>query len=158
MASIFPMISFNSAPVFILLIPDVGWTVIYIMSICCILGFFLSCNLPPGPPICCETITSKVSWVVLYMMMVCFICMITIQSFIVESNDYEKICWLLGFICYFTGSVIYLNESIDPWPTVFGYHEVFHLFTCVAAVFTWMVNYSVVVRKQLSIHENENYG
>ena len=39
--------------------------------------------------------------------------------------------WLVlgGGLLYTIGAVVYALKRPDPWPTVFGYHEVFHLFT-----------------------------
>jgi hemolysin III len=39
----------------------------------------------------------------------------------------------LGGIIYSTGGVIYARKRPDPVPSVFGYHEVFHLLVIVAA-------------------------
>ena len=36
---------------------------------------------------------------------------------------------LLGGIAYSVGAVVYARKRPDPWPSVFGYHEVFHSFT-----------------------------
>lgn len=38
-----------------------------------------------------------------------------------------------GGICYTLGAVVYGTRRPDPWPRVFGFHEVFHAFTVVAA-------------------------
>ncbi|MFT3853734.1 MAG: hemolysin III family protein [Ilumatobacteraceae bacterium] len=41
---------------------------------------------------------------------------------------------VLGGGCAYTaGAVVYALKRPDPWPTVFGYHEVFHLLTIVGA-------------------------
>ena len=40
---------------------------------------------------------------------------------------------LAGGLAYTAGAVVYALKRPDPWPTVFGYHEVFHLFTIVGA-------------------------
>jgi hemolysin III len=39
----------------------------------------------------------------------------------------------LGGALYVTGAVIYASEKPNPWPKVFGYHEVFHAFVLAAA-------------------------
>jgi hemolysin III len=39
----------------------------------------------------------------------------------------------IGGACYTTGAVVYARRRPDPLPTVFGYHEVFHVLTIVAA-------------------------
>jgi len=38
-----------------------------------------------------------------------------------------------GGLAYTLGAVVYALKWPDPWPTVFGYHEVFHLFTLIGA-------------------------
>jgi hemolysin III len=38
-----------------------------------------------------------------------------------------------GGILYTIGAVIYAVKRPDPWPRVFGYHEIFHLLVAVAA-------------------------
>jgi hemolysin III len=40
---------------------------------------------------------------------------------------------LAGGCAYTAGAVVYALKRPDPWPTVFGYHEVFHLFTIIGA-------------------------
>jgi hemolysin III len=39
---------------------------------------------------------------------------------------------IAGSLLHAAGAVSY-HRRHDPWPTVFGYHEVFHAYTCVAA-------------------------
>jgi hemolysin III len=39
----------------------------------------------------------------------------------------------LGGALYLTGAVIYASEKPNPWPKVFGYHEVFHALVLAAA-------------------------
>lgn len=40
---------------------------------------------------------------------------------------------LAGGIVYTLGAVVYATRRPDPWPRVFGFHEVFHALTLVAA-------------------------
>ncbi|MDQ4131005.1 MAG: hemolysin III family protein, partial [Actinomycetota bacterium] len=35
---------------------------------------------------------------------------------------------------YTVGAVIYARQRPDPWPRVFGYHEVFHALVVIAAL------------------------
>ena len=43
--------------------------------------------------------------------------------------------WLVlgGGLLYTVGAVVYALKWPDPWPRVFGFHEVFHLFTLAGA-------------------------
>lgn len=38
-----------------------------------------------------------------------------------------------GGLAYTVGAVVYATKRPDPWPRVFGFHEVFHAFTVVGA-------------------------
>jgi hemolysin III len=40
---------------------------------------------------------------------------------------------IAGGLLYITGAVAYHRRRPDPFPSVFGYHEVFHAFVCAAA-------------------------
>ena len=44
--------------------------------------------------------------------------------------------WLIlaGGIVYTVGAIVYAIKRPDPWPRVFGYHEVFHALTLVGAL------------------------
>jgi len=48
---------------------------------------------------------------------------------------------LAGGVLYTIGGVIYAMRRPDPWPRVFGYHEVFHAFVVAGSA----VHYSLVV-------------
>jgi hemolysin III len=45
----------------------------------------------------------------------------------------------LGGVLYSVGAVIYAHQRPDPVPTVFGYHEVFHLLVILAAALQYAV-------------------
>lgn len=44
-----------------------------------------------------------------------------------------------GGVLYSAGALLYARRWPDPWPRVFGYHEVFHLLTIVAAAAFYFV-------------------
>ena len=44
---------------------------------------------------------------------------------------------VVGGIAYTVGGIVYATERPDPIPTVFGYHEVFHLLVIVAVALQW---------------------
>ena len=46
---------------------------------------------------------------------------------------------LLGGLLYSAGALIYVLKRPDPSPTVFGYHEIFHLLVIVAAALQYAV-------------------
>jgi hemolysin III len=51
----------------------------------------------------------------------------------------------VGGLLYTYGAIVYATQRPDPWPRTFGYHEVFHLCTVVAAachmVAVWLAVY-----------------
>ena len=46
---------------------------------------------------------------------------------------------ITGGVLYSAGALLYARQWPDPWPRVFGYHEVFHLLTIVGAVAFYVV-------------------
>lgn len=40
---------------------------------------------------------------------------------------------LAGGVCYTIGAIALATKRPDPWPRVFGFHEIFHAFTVIAA-------------------------
>lgn len=44
------------------------------------------------------------------------------------------VVWLIlgGGLLYTIGAVVYATKEPNPWPRVFGFHEIFHLFTVLA--------------------------
>jgi hemolysin III len=54
---------------------------------------------------------------------------------------------LLGGVSYTVGAVIHALQRPDPWPEVFGYHELFHVFVLVALVLHFAAIAFVVLPK-----------
>ena len=52
---------------------------------------------------------------------------------------------MIGGALFTTGAVIYLVRRPDPWPTVFGYHEVFHVLIILGCA-CHFVTVAVVIR------------
>ena len=44
----------------------------------------------------------------------------------------------VGGIAYTLGAVVYARKRPDPWPRVYGFHEVFHSLTVVAVAAHWL--------------------
>jgi hemolysin III len=44
----------------------------------------------------------------------------------------------VGGLCYSVGAVVYACRRPDPWPTVFGHHEVFHALVICGAACQWV--------------------
>ena len=50
----------------------------------------------------------------------------------------------VGGIAYTIGAVVYATRFPDPFPRVFGYHEVFHVLVIVAAILHYIAVAGVV--------------
>ncbi|MGE5603130.1 MAG: hemolysin III family protein, partial [Nitrososphaerales archaeon] len=45
------------------------------------------------------------------------------------------IAWLvLGGVLFTIGAMIYAKKKPDPWPNVFGFHEIWHIFIILACL------------------------
>ena len=57
------------------------------------------------------------------------------------------VVWLIisGGICYIIGAIIYGLRHPDPWPRVFGFHEIFHLGTVAGYVCHMVAIFFVIV-------------
>lgn len=54
---------------------------------------------------------------------------------------------VVGGVLYSVGAVVYALKRPDPWPRMFGYHEVFHAFVCLAAVLHFIAVSRVVLMR-----------
>lgn len=52
---------------------------------------------------------------------------------------------ITGGVFYTVGAVFYAFKKPNLFPGVFGYHELFHLFTVIAAIFHFIVVYQLIV-------------
>jgi len=46
---------------------------------------------------------------------------------------------LAGGLCYTLGGIVYARRRPDPFPTVFGYHELFHALVIAAVALQYTV-------------------
>jgi hemolysin III len=54
---------------------------------------------------------------------------------ILNTMPAGAIVWLVvGGILFTVGAVIYISEKPDPWPGVFGFHEIWHIFIILACL------------------------
>ena len=55
---------------------------------------------------------------------------------------------VVGGLLYTIGAVVYATKRPNPWPTVFGFHEVFHLLTVLAFASHWVAVWLVATPPQ----------
>ena len=51
-----------------------------------------------------------------------------------HAGTASGVLMLVGGLLYIVGAIAYNRRWPDPYPSVFGYHEAFHAYVCVAAV------------------------
>jgi hemolysin III len=44
----------------------------------------------------------------------------------------------IGGLCYSAGAVVYAARRPNPWPAVYGFHELFHTLVVLGALFQWI--------------------
>jgi hemolysin III len=68
-------------------------------------------------------------------------------SQILQKLDVAPLALLvLGGVAYSAGAVAYAAKRPDPWPRVFGYHEVFHSFTIMGSTLHFLAVSVFVLR------------
>ena len=60
----------------------------------------------------------------------------------VHAGATSGVLLLVGGVLYIAGALSYHRRWPDPYPSVFGYHEVFHVYVCAAAA----CQYAAIVR------------
>jgi hemolysin III len=55
---------------------------------------------------------------------------------------------IAGWLLYLVAILTYSQQWLNLWPSVFGYHEIFHLLTIIGGCCTGVFNYSMCVRVQ----------
>ncbi|HWF15184.1 MAG TPA: hemolysin III family protein [Acidimicrobiales bacterium] len=87
-------------------------------------------------------------WVVAIPYVVVGWCPLAVAPQLVRSVGWGGF-WLMlaGGFAYTAGALVYARKWPNPWPRVFGFHEVFHACTLVgAALFAYLVAYVVLPR------------
>ena len=65
---------------------------------------------------------------------------------IFKMSTFEFTCALLNGLTQGIGMAVFLNRKPDPWPSVCGYHELFHFICIVGMTITYVCNWSVIRR------------
>lgn len=107
-----------------------GWTIFCIVWGLTLAGFFLKLFWIQAPRFLYTSIYVLMGWII--------IAVILPLSKVIPS---QGLLWLaLGGVFYSSGAVIYAIKKPDPFPNVFGFHEIFHLFI-MAGSFSifWMI-------------------
>jgi hemolysin III len=63
-----------------------------------------------------------------------------------RMNALEFLMMNLGISSQAVGLVVFVNRYPNPWPKVFGYHEIFHTFVVIAGMTCYLCNWSIIRR------------
>ena len=87
-------------------------------------------------------------WVVAIPYVVVGWCPVIVTPQLVRSLGWAGFCLMLaGGLAYTAGALVYARKRPDPWPGVFGFHEVFHACTLVGAgLFAYLVAFIALPR------------
>jgi hemolysin III len=123
-ASIFLLIGGTYTPIALLgLDATTGWHLLAVIWSGVALGVLVSMLWPGAPKFVSATIAVAVGWTI-----------VPYFSRIAEAlSSAQLILIVLGGLAYTAGAVIYAVKRPNPWPRVYGYHELFHTLTLVGA-------------------------
>lgn len=69
-----------------------------------------------------------------------------VYYFAATLSSMEFTCFWIVVALKLCGVVVFVRMQPDPFPTVFGYHEVFHLFVSLAGATVYLCNWSIIRR------------
>ena len=105
------------------------WSVIIVQWGLVIAGLFFKFFFIRAPRYLSVSIYTLMGWMVV----------IFLAKLWPAASSLELLFLLLGGIAYTTGAVIYAIKKPDPFPGVFGFHEVFHILILIGAIFHYLV-------------------
>lgn len=70
-----------------------------------------------------------------------------LRLFWLSAHAGPAVVWLIiaGGLCYIAGAIVYVFRKPDPWPKVFGFHEIFHCGTVLGFACHMVAIYFVIV-------------
>jgi hemolysin III len=74
-----------------------------------------------------------------------WVAVVALPQLISRLNALEISLLIVGGLAYTVGAIVYARRRPDPFPAVFGYHELFHALTIVAVVCQYVAIALVVV-------------
>lgn len=119
-SNIFLLIAGTYTPISIgILDPHSARVLLTVIWVGAALGIILSIGWPNAPRWLYVPIYIVLGWMAVFYM----------PQFV--ANAGWVVMWLLiaGGLCYTLGAIVYGFKKPDPWPKVFGFHEIFHLGT-----------------------------
>lgn len=132
--AIFAFIAGSATPICLLRLKNgSGLQLLFILWLVALIGVFVTTIWPHVPKWARSLLYVAMGWIgVLYF------------PEIKSSLDTTSIQLLiLGGATYTLGAMIYAFKWPDPFPSVFGYHEVFHVLVVLGSTFHFCLNYNI---------------
>lgn len=133
-AAIFVLIAGTATPICLLKLKNAsGLHLLSIFWLVAIIGMFMTTMKTHAPKWARSLLYVAMGWIgILYF------------PEIKSSLDTTNIQLLIiGGVTYTLGAVIYALKWPDPFPSVFGYHEVFHVLVVLGSGFHFFLNYNI---------------
>lgn len=128
-SAIFILIAGTYTPICLMGLGELGTTILIIVWCGAALGIFQAMLWPKAPKWVTAILYVALGWVVVWEW----------QAVHALLGTLNEIFLAIGGFLYTTGAVVYAMHRPNPWPRVFGYHEIFHLMVIVAAGFHFAV-------------------
>jgi len=131
-ASIYAYIAGSATPICLLGLNEVlGWRLLFIIWTIATIGMFFAIFWTQGPKWIRACLYIAVGWFAIPYLS-------EIRSSL-GAADTDLL--LIGGIIYTVGALVYAIKRPNPFPRVFGYHEIFHILVVIASVLYFKVIY-----------------
>jgi hemolysin III len=135
-AAIFVLVAGSYAPMGLLALPpESGHRLLMFAWGGCLVGLVKAIFWPHSPRWITAASYLAVGWAAL----------VELGAMSAVLGSFGSALMLAGGICYSVGAVAYAKKRPDPWPTVFGYHEIFHALVVLAATLHFVALSRVVL-------------
>lgn len=133
--SVFFLIAGSVTPlVLVLFRTTYGWTVLGAVWVIAALGIVLRSMVRQLPKLVTNTLYIALGWVPV---------LLVGAGGSLPAGAYALMA--VGGLVYSAGFVIFVIEKPNPWPGVFGFHEIWHLMVVVAALLHYLLMYFYVL-------------
>jgi hemolysin III len=135
-AAIFAFVAGSATPICLLgLNNELGWRLLSILWIIAAIGMFSAIFWTQGPKWIRAFLYISIGWLAV--------------PYLSEMRSSFGIAntqlLLIGGIIYTVGALVYAVKRPDPFPRIFGYHEIFHILVVIASAFYFRVIYSLTI-------------
>jgi hemolysin III len=137
--AIYPLIAGTFTPLCLVFLHDtvIGWSFFGVAWFFAILGMYLTATLGPGriPKWFSMTMYITMGWIGAFLMF-------WLMSYIEMAG---LALFIVGGLWYTIGGYIYTTERPNPYPGVFGFHEIWHVMVILGVGFHFAVMFFYVL-------------